>query len=493
LNDIVGQGSTEGIHVPTEQERLDSIKHALEKLPNSELERYDINLNQSFLVGTEAAEFLKVAWAKRQSEIKKAIESQLKPAEYMRNISNILETAESDPDAASKSLVILESLLEDIDNARDFHTIGGWPVLAGLLSSPIPTHRSLSAWCIGSAIKNQYDYQLWVLEPISISLPGTSETVVGNMTSSALELLLGSLRDESLVLQRELRDGHENKVQASLETLKRLLYAISSATRGNMDVQEALSPSSPLYSESTDLVLVLHNITTSLFPLTLTHTSPMETNSPLPSFPTDPSKVSILRKVWNLVSDMSQEFAFVRHELVEHLNALEGQDGGETKSPQAGNQQQVELLLSSIHPLGQRFLPPPSSASPVINWIHLSGEIVDALSTPCLVLSPKAPDTPPVNSHITSSASTDGVAPNQALLEDRAVPVPVTASYEEGCLALSSPPHRAVYSSAATAYRTLLTLLSSMSAPTSPLIHSISNRRIERNILLMEMHPSMRS
>ena len=63
----------------------------------------------------------------------------------------------------------LEGLLCDIDNARDFHTIGGWPVLASLLAPSEGRDsetQALAAWAIGSAVKNSYDYQLWSVEPL---------------------------------------------------------------------------------------------------------------------------------------------------------------------------------------------------------------------------------------------------------------------------------------------------------------------------------------
>jgi hypothetical protein len=68
----------------------------------------------------------------------------------------------------------LEGLLCDIDNARDFHTIGGWPALAACLSSAYPVDtQALAAWAIGSAVKNSYDYQLWVIEPLNFTTGNT--------------------------------------------------------------------------------------------------------------------------------------------------------------------------------------------------------------------------------------------------------------------------------------------------------------------------------
>ena len=46
----------------------------------------------------------------------------------------------------------LEGLLADIDNARDFHTIGGWPILLRMLDSRHHiTIQTNAAWAIGTA------------------------------------------------------------------------------------------------------------------------------------------------------------------------------------------------------------------------------------------------------------------------------------------------------------------------------------------------------
>jgi hypothetical protein len=105
----------------------------------------------------------------------------LKPAEFMGNIlkklnnnndeNNLISSAATTKDKI-EALKELESLLCDIDNARDFHTIGGWPILLSLLSTEQPIEiKTLVAWCIGSAIKNRFCiYILYILFIIIFNL-----------------------------------------------------------------------------------------------------------------------------------------------------------------------------------------------------------------------------------------------------------------------------------------------------------------------------------
>jgi len=91
------------------------------------------------------------------------------------------------------SLLELEDLLSDIDNAKDFHTIGGWPTLASLLlpaetlTSPQSSSnmsssskidlQTVAAWAVGSAVKNSYDYQLWTIDSLLLgNKPTTIES-----------------------------------------------------------------------------------------------------------------------------------------------------------------------------------------------------------------------------------------------------------------------------------------------------------------------------
>ena len=73
---------------------------------------------------TLRAENLKTAWSKRQEELKIAMASVAKPAEFMAEIAFKLRENNQSLGECVESLRELESLLGDIDNARDFYTIG---------------------------------------------------------------------------------------------------------------------------------------------------------------------------------------------------------------------------------------------------------------------------------------------------------------------------------------------------------------------------------
>lgn len=67
---------------------------------------------------------MKVAWTKRQEELKIAMASVVKPAEFMAEIAVKLRENNQSISESVESLKELESLLSDIDNSRDFYTIG---------------------------------------------------------------------------------------------------------------------------------------------------------------------------------------------------------------------------------------------------------------------------------------------------------------------------------------------------------------------------------
>ena len=115
------------------QEKLDTIVKALGHLPQTEIDKLGFDLNDPIIDGTERAELLKLAWRERQELLKVALSSMIKPAEHMAEIVKTLVDVSSSVAEVSSSLQELEALLGDIDNARDFHTIGGWPALTNIL------------------------------------------------------------------------------------------------------------------------------------------------------------------------------------------------------------------------------------------------------------------------------------------------------------------------------------------------------------------------
>ncbi len=306
------------------------MRRALQRLPPSELERIGIDFTSPILEGTPRAEALHEAWIQRQREFKAAVETLVKPAEHMAKLSQILTRSNATHFEVSSALGELESLLADVDNARDFYTIGGWPILVSLLHpSRTIEHRSLAAWAVGTAIKNSYDYQLWVLEEVSMSIPTpipalisttkptpipaslpassdvstTTTTADGPLTSSSssgttvtstcLDLLVTMLHVDppSSASSSSPSSSGEVEVEVEVDAMwRKSMYALSAAVRGNSDVQQALlstslSTSSPSASTSSS--------SSSSFPWSL----------------------EVTRKVWSLVGDLLQERQYLRVDL----------------------------------------------------------------------------------------------------------------------------------------------------------------------------------
>lgn len=146
--------------------RADRMLEALERIPANE--RVDMEVDLEALRAIPLAERLTkldVLWKVRQQELREAYDATLKVNEQLDERINILK----DADASEASLVValtdLEDLLSDIDMARDFHTLGGFPTLTSMLLKSRPERvREIAAWTIGTAVKNEPEHQLWVLE-----------------------------------------------------------------------------------------------------------------------------------------------------------------------------------------------------------------------------------------------------------------------------------------------------------------------------------------
>lgn len=174
----------------------------------------------------------------------------------------------------------LEYHLSDIDAARDFHTLGGWPILGFLLSSPPwlwdtscaihqqmhlhnttledesilsrdeelknyrqqrDTLQTAVSWVVGNAVKNHAEFAMWSLEPI----PTTPLQLFGNSTpshtSSKQQLLIendssvgsgNAINIISLLLDIiQQKSALEEDLSSNL--LAKSMYAISAILRGN--------------------------------------------------------------------------------------------------------------------------------------------------------------------------------------------------------------------------------------------------------------------
>jgi len=226
------------------QQQLDTMVRALKQLPDSELGRLGVDVNTEVRAGSEAADALRRAWQQRQEELQHAMSAVAKPVEHMAEIAQSLQkhlaNLTSIDVSINASLIELESLLSDIDNARDFHTIGGWSVLVAYLSQELPPElRALAAWCIGTAVKNDYDFQLWTLEKTGHA-PGNITLKVSNRKDESLSSVdtsenVSTDGSTCLDLLVEMLSIFSNPLM-----IKYALYAISSASHGNVDIQEAL-------------------------------------------------------------------------------------------------------------------------------------------------------------------------------------------------------------------------------------------------------------
>ena len=246
----------------TPQERIDTLRRALLRLPQPELDRLGISdlASHEVRAGSDEARHLLDIWKARQEELRALAASMVKPAEHMQSIMNVISSNIEDVSLVVERLIELEAVLTDIDNARDFHTLQLWSPLTLYLSlSYDPSIRAAAAWCIGSAVKNAYDHQLWTIEP--------------DASPTTLDLLLRNAHDAAQ------QNGAEYDI-----LLRRCLYAIAAAMRGNLDVQESLITSR---EDSYGLIPLLSRLRDS-------HTS-----------------AQVSRKTWAIVHDLLSERAFI--------------------------------------------------------------------------------------------------------------------------------------------------------------------------------------
>ena len=182
---------------------------------------------------------------------------------------NIIETLED-----------LEYHLMDLDNARDFHIMGGWPLLVSLLTDGI--HRldqvlqniitaqnftevphnneasekimvelpeaqqlyiqsvqeaiwdvqSVASWCIGTAVKNIDEFQPWALEDLSdyLQYPLLENQSENSMSSlNVISILLSRLKNSHSI------DSSLVQSKSWIKLKQKEMYALGALLRGNKD------------------------------------------------------------------------------------------------------------------------------------------------------------------------------------------------------------------------------------------------------------------
>ncbi|RYH26705.1 hypothetical protein EON65_14095, partial [archaeon] len=159
------------------------MRRSLLRLPEPEVARLGVDIHKPIMAGSQEAYDLLIAWKSRQEELQEAMKKMIKPADHMRTLVLTFMSSTTTMSEKIALLVELEKMLGDIDNARDFYTMGYWPVLISALRSDNNDYesshtenkartsnnnkiRSLAAQCIGTAVKNSYDFQLWLIEDL---------------------------------------------------------------------------------------------------------------------------------------------------------------------------------------------------------------------------------------------------------------------------------------------------------------------------------------
>lgn len=317
-----------------EQTRVDTLVRALKRLPERELSHYGLtssDLEQSYTPGTKETDKLFAAWNVRQDELKKAVDSMMKPAEYMQDLVKFVipsypgrEAKKESSDDEGKlvlkefvnrvdALEQLENLVEDIDNARDFNTVGGFRAITKALIVP-PSgdpeysleERSLAAAVIGNAVKNDYDFQLWVLEEEAECLRG----------------LLSMLCSEGDDIAR-----------------RRALYALASASRGNSDVQEHIL----------DITESGGDLSACLMELLEAFVASAEEEGVGAQV-----SVELSRKALAFISDMLSEYSFLQQQ-IKNPQGLEIEVGADGSMGDAAMAGELMSQLHAIRPLGPAF------------------------------------------------------------------------------------------------------------------------------------------
>jgi nucleotide exchange factor SIL1 len=150
------------------------------------------------------------------------------------------DIGELDPQDICSVLYDLEYHLTDIDMTRDFHTLGGWPLLVSLLDpqlhlinrtkmeildtetvfQKIDRVQMHAAWCIGSAVKNQEEFHGWATQRLVI-------LHTQQQTTTALDMLT-----EQIASFNDL--SYDFSVT---QKLNKLIYALGALLRNNRDAQ----------------------------------------------------------------------------------------------------------------------------------------------------------------------------------------------------------------------------------------------------------------
>jgi len=252
---ILGKGED----VTTVSSPSELMIRTLSALPVVEQDRIGFTalMDKSKASGEEALEAdLRSLWEVRQLELEEAMAATEESADFLaaliKTLKSHVDSNRADDETVLDALNGLEDHLSDMDMARDFHdALGGWPSLTNLL---LPTQslqvRAAAALVMGTAVKNQDEFQGWILEPVALSLSTDTTSEEHMHEEAALALLTHMLVKGCTTTTTTNQNGtttsvtlcneptlEESDPVGALAMRKKALYAIASGIRQNPHTQ----------------------------------------------------------------------------------------------------------------------------------------------------------------------------------------------------------------------------------------------------------------
>ena len=257
--DSAGQGQQSGSLQVSTNGATASVSSSSERKPNYDYDRMHATLSQlppeehermgglpelppptSTKIDRQRFESrMKEIWEARQAELRRVQAEQMVdlPQVLKNQIQNLQNFVQGQRSVTSitEDLHELEFLLTDVDMARDFYTLQGWPwliaILVGDQSHPyngtlleMENAQASAAWVVGTAVQNTGEFRPWVVEPIMLP----NGTVL-----SALDGLLQVWNDQ-------VHANTDEQYTATRALAQKVLYALSACLRRNPLAQHIL-------------------------------------------------------------------------------------------------------------------------------------------------------------------------------------------------------------------------------------------------------------
>ncbi|CAB9496384.1 expressed unknown protein [Seminavis robusta] len=262
------------------------MHRTLSKLPPEEQDRIGgIPKLETKLTPEQRAAFearMKQIWEQRQADLKQFQEDHLadlpqllkdriasiktyleNPLQGLQELQLASETQpnEEEEDMVGDIVAVLQDLeyhLTDVDMARDFYTLGGWPVLSSLLADAVhestigsnsTQQQSLSdddwnkvnliqahaAWAIGTTVKNTGEFSPYAIDQVEV--PQANQVV----KTTTLDLVLAQFVASSTAVLEYDEQSTENNDSDYFDTVMmkvhKTLYAVGAMLRGNRQAQ----------------------------------------------------------------------------------------------------------------------------------------------------------------------------------------------------------------------------------------------------------------